>query len=450
MGENHCNSRGFSRIMKSCFPNPQQESHHLIIKPSIRNRLLEDDQKSSSFFISVLPDDLLLECLSRVPSSSLSSVSLVCRKWFGILNSTLYFDLRRSLGHIRRKIYAFTVTDYGVYAANHCISNEESDESQGEGGADSSSSAGWSLSSPFSAAGMLTQGSFSHSRVISVGKVIYIVNRDVTLGYDVWMGVITVKSPMLYPRKKFAMANVNGKIYISGGAARNEVVEEYEPETDTWRVVSEAPRRRYGCIGAAVDGVFYVIGGLKIGGGGGNGKNEAMMRGGCSEAHLYASSMDLFDVQSRVWMRSRTVPGGGCVVAACAAGGYVYILASHAVELSFWRFDGRRKRNGGGGGFGEWCRMKSPPLPAQVRLDSSVRFSCVGIGGENYSSGNDNKVVLVQVLGCIDDLLRRSGRSCRGMKEGLVLVYDGNVEEWSRGVDLPEVIRRASCVSVEC
>ncbi|MCL7027834.1 hypothetical protein MKW94_013067 [Papaver nudicaule] len=447
MGENYCNSRGFSRIMKSCFPNPQQESHHLIIKPSMRsntnNRL---EESTSLFFISILPDDLLVECLSRVPSTSLSSLSLVCRKWFQILNSASYFDLRRIHGHLRRKLYAFSVTDYGVYAANHCV--EESGDCQEDGGATSS---GWTLSSPFSASGMLTQGSFSHSRVVSIGKVIYIINRDVTLGYDTWMGVVMVKSPMLYPRKKFATANVNGRIYISGGAARNEVVEEYEPETDTWRVVSEAPRRRYGCIGAAVDGVFYVIGGLKIGGGGG--KNEVVARGGCSEAHLYASSMDLFDVQSRVWLRSRTVPGGGCVVAACAAGGYVYILASHAVELSFWRFDGRRKRSGGGSGgvFGEWCRMQSPPLPAQVRLDSSVRFSCVGIGGEDHGSGGKtNKVVLVQVLGCIDDLLRRSGRSCRGMKEGLVLVYDGNAEEWSRGVDLPEVIRRASCVSVEC
>lgn len=249
---------------------------------------------------------------------------------------------------------------------------------------------------------------------------------------------------MLFPRKKFAAAVVSNKIYVAGGAGSKaaSAVEEYDPESDTWRVVAHSQRRRYGCIGAAVDGIFYVIGGLRIGGAFGNGAG-----GGGVEAHVYASSMDLYDVEARVWLRSRAVPGGGCVVAACAvAAGYIYVLASHAVELSFWRFDARRKCSGSGGGggegFGEWCRMKSPPMPTQIRLDGTVRFCCVG--------GVGDKVVLVQIAGCIDDLLRRSGRSQRGLKEGLVLVYDGVGGEWSRAADLPEVIRRAACVSVEC
>ncbi|EYU46145.1 hypothetical protein MIMGU_mgv1a0183231mg, partial [Erythranthe guttata] len=195
----------------------------------------------------------------------------------------------------------------------------------------------------------------------------------------------------------------------AGGYARSSAVEEYDPDENAWRVVTEAPRRRYGCIGASADGA----------------------------AHVYASSMDLYDVAARGWLRSRAVPGGGCVVAACAAGGDVYILSSHAVEISFWKFNASRK----GGSFGDWSRIKSPPVPAQVRLDNTVRFSCVGVGG---------KVVLVQVVGCIDDLLRRSGRTERGVKEGLVLVYDCADGEWSRAADMPEVIRRAACVSVEC
>lgn len=254
---------------------------------------------------------------------------------------------------------------------------------------------------------------------------------------------------MLVPRKKFAAAVVDGKLYVGGGASRtSSAVEEYDPERNTWSVVSHASRIRYGCIGAAVDGIFYVIGGLKIGTS--TTSNQAMSRAASGPgAHVYASSMDLYDVEARVWLRSRVVPGGGCVVAACAAGDHLYVLASHAVDLSFWRFSGSRRHNnarggvsGGGGGFGEWCRMKSPPMPAQVRLDSTVRFSCVGIG--------EDKVVLIQVMGCIDDLLRRSGRSTRGMKDALVLVYDSAAEEWSRGPDLPEVIQRAACVCVEC
>lgn len=128
------------------------------------------------------------------------------------------------------------------------------------------------------------------------------------------------------------------------------------------------------------------------------------------------------------------MPGGGCVVAACSAVGNIYMLASHAVELSFWKFNARRQqaRSGVGGAFGEWCRMKSPPLPAQVRLDSTVRFSCVGV---------EEKIFLIQV---------RSGRGIGGLKEGVVLIYDIATGEWSRGADLPEWSRRAACVCVEC
>lgn len=251
---------------------------------------------------------------------------------------------------------------------------------------------------------------------------------------DTWTGTVIPKPAMLFSRKNFAASVVAGKIYVAGGVARTPAVEEYDPESNTWRVVANAPRKRYGCIGACVDGVFYIIGGLKIG----NTENEQARAAG-AEAHVYASSMDLYDVEERVWLRSRAMPGGGCVVAACAAGGHLFMLASHAVELSFWMFNGRRR--GGGGGFGEWCRLKSPPLPAQVRVDSRVRFSCVGVG---------EKVVLIQVVGCIDDLLRRSGRGIRGLKEGLVLVYDSAAGDWSRGVDLPELSRRAACICLEC
>ena len=55
-------------------------------------------------------------------------------------------------------------------------------------------------------------------------------------------------------------------------------------------------------------------------------------------------------------------------------------------------------------------------------------------------------MVLVQVTGCIDDLLLRSGRSLRGLREGLMLVYDSVGGEWSRGPDLLEVIRRATWI----
>ena len=412
-----CHSRHFSWLMKSCFPNPQH--HH----PQPLHRSISHHHHHHTT-ISSLPDDLLLECLSRVSSSSLPSVSLVCRRWSRLLSSSALYDLRRRNASIYHTVFVFSVTDSGLFAATLRFGDAYS----------------WRTSFiPAGDGGEGFRGPLSHSRISAIGRGIYIIGRREMVRYDAWTGALTAKAGMVFPRKKFAAAMVAGRIYVAGGAARTSALEEYDPVSDKWSVVAEAPRRRYGCIGAAVDGVVYVIGGLKIGAS----ESEVVPLAAGAEAHVYASSMDLYDVEARGWLRSRAVPSGGCVVAACAAAGFVYVLTSHAVELSFWRFDARRKATSGsgGGGFGEWCRMKSPPLPAQVRLDSSVRFSCVGVG---------DAVALIQVTGCIDDLLRRSGRSTRGLREGLVLIYDAAAGEWSRGADLPEVIRRAACVCVEC
>ncbi|XP_058079130.1 F-box/kelch-repeat protein At5g26960 [Magnolia sinica] len=421
MEDASCNPRSLSWLVKSCIPNPHTDTRRkTILLPRLSDNSTPENRPENhpiphnltSF--SSLPDDLLIETLSRVSPSSLPSVSLVCRRWAHALDSPAFHDLRRTHGRIQHTLYAVAVSDFGVLSATHRIGSDTS----------------WTTA-PFPGIESLPPEifdvSFSHMRMLALGRSIYVVGRNATVRYDTWTGSATPGAPMLFPRKKFAAAAVGGRIYAAGGAACTASVEEYDPGSDTWRVVAEAPRRRYGCVGAAVDGIFYVIGGLRIG----------APRGGRMEAHVYASSMDLYDVEAGAWLRSRHVPGGGCVVGACGAGGYVYVLASHAVELSFWRWDGKR----GSAGFGEWCRLKSPPLPAQVRLDSAVRFSCVGIG---------ERVALIQVFGCIDDLLRRSGRSCRGLKEGLVLVYDSGPGEWSRGPDLPEMFRRAACVCVEC
>ena len=121
------------------------------------------------------------------------------------------------------------------------------------------------------------------------------------------------------------------------------------------------PRLRYGCTGASADGVFYVIGGLKIDG----------PPTGAADAQMYMSSMDLYDVEVSVWLRSRAVLNGGCVIAACAAVGFIYVLTSHAVEMSFLRFDARQRH----GGFGEWSRMKTPQLAQPWNMMKTLQLA---------------------------------------------------------------------------
>ncbi|KAK4278826.1 hypothetical protein QN277_016621 [Acacia crassicarpa] len=415
-----CNSRHFTWIMKTCFPNPHQTT---TISPQPHHSTTTTLPITTTN-ISSLPDDVLLECLSRVPPSSLPSLSLVSRRWARLLHSPHFSDLRRRRSLLHHSVFAVAATDSGFCAAPLTDSS-------------------WKIALFHPCYDAIALDDFhcllAHARLASIGPRIFVIGRNAMIRYDIWTGNLSPRSAMIFPRKKFASAVVSGKIYVAGGGSRSTAVEEYDPDLDTWSVVSHAQRRRYGCIGASADGVFFIIGGLRIGAAGEG--NEFSRATGGAEAHAaYASSMDLFDVDARVWLRSRAVPGGGCVVAACAAANNVYVLTSHAVELSFWKFDARRKSSNrsGGGSFGEWCRIKSPPFPAQVRMDTRMRFSCIGMG---------DKVMLIQVNGwCVDEMMR-SGRSVR---EGMVLIYDCGGGEWSRGVDLPEVFRRAAYVGVEC
>ncbi|KAI4386195.1 hypothetical protein MLD38_004150 [Melastoma candidum] len=410
---NSSNSRHLSRLIKSCFPNPSTD-----VLPTITNATSVSvaPTPTTTTTISSLPDDLLLLILSHVPTPSLPHLPSVCRRWSLLLLSPSFPNLHRLLHPLRPSLLLLSPSSslscLVPLPSPHPIPIPIPTRS---------------LSPP-----ILT--SLPHARLVSLGPHAFLISPSRSFLFDSLTLTLTPRSPMLTPRKNFASASLSGKIYVAGGkTSPPSTVEEYDPGSDSWRVVASSSRGRYGCVGAAADGVFYVIGGLRFGGG--------------REAHVYASSMDLYDVEAGVWLRSRSVPGGGCVVGACSTEeGFVYVLASHAVESSFWRFDGRRRkgRKGGGGGrggFGEWRRMKSPPMPAQVRLDATVKFGCVAVGEE---------VAVVQVGGCIDDLLRRSGRSGRGLRGGLLLVYHTISGEWSRGSDLPGVMSRALCTSVFC
>ncbi|CAL9210516.1 unnamed protein product [Musa hybrid cultivar] len=428
-----CNSRSLSWLVKPCRPDPRREiiahpsleivHHHHNLRPSAVA------SASAAAPIMSLPDDLLLECLSRVPSSSLPALPVVCRRFSLLLDSPAFLRLRCAHGRLRRTLHALALSDLGLLSSTSLP-------------VDAPLASAWA---PSSASAVLPlealdgSFSFSHARVAAVGRSIYIIGRGATLRYDTWTGAVAPRAPTIFPRKKFAAAAIGGKIYVAGGVARTSAVEEYDPTADAWRVVAEAPRQRYGCVGAVAGGVFYIAGGLRVGGVGGE--------GGRLDAHVCAGSMDAYNVEAGAWVRGRpgagtvagaaaAVPGGGCVVGACGTGVHVYVVASHAVELSFWRWEARARRSGGG----EWARLEPPPISARAGLGGALRFSCAAVGEEKV-------VALVHVsVGC-------GGGGRRGSDavavEGAVLVYDIKGGEWTRGPDLPPGLRRAAVACVE-
>ncbi|KAJ3679277.1 hypothetical protein LUZ60_017288 [Juncus effusus] len=390
--EEGCNSRSLSLLLKPCIPSSSDDPRRHFTTPSPLPRPAS---------ISALPDDLLLEILSRAPS--LPSLPLVCRRFRSLINSGSFACLRRRRGLVTESLLAVSVSSdlSSLYCAKLCFnSGEEAPTFQ-------------TSTFPFSS---LPSGSFSHAQAASIGRFVYLIGRGATLRFDAWTGSVAVRAATLFPRKKFALAAINGRIYIAGGSSRTSAIEEYDPDSDTWRIITNAPFKRYGCVGAAGNGIFYIAGGLKIS----NSQNTL-------SAHACAGSVDQYCIASNAWVRTdrvhgpSTLPGGGCIVAICAIKDDLFILASHAgPEISFWR------RNGG-----KWERLEKPPVErGLVRV--RVRVSCEAVA--------ERKVVaLVEV--------RERGRE-RG--EVAVLVYDVLGAKWSCGPGLPRTVSHTCCVCVEC
>ncbi|KAL9233553.1 hypothetical protein vseg_008533 [Gypsophila vaccaria] len=407
-------SRHFSRLIMSCCPNPDAPSH--VVKP----RVLLSSRPTS---IDNLPDDVLYDILTRVPLSFLPSVSAVCRRWDRLLDGDTFTFLRGLRARLRSTLFVFSLVNTLSFSTLRLFVDGSWDVSRDN-------------VVPCRVLADI-QGGVSHARVAAVGRKVFIVTRFSCFCFDPWTGLIKSRSEPGFSRKRFAVAEVNGRVYVAGGSPHGSIVEEYDPHADEWRVVAHAPRRRYGCVGVGVEGVFYIVGGLKIGG---------ALDSRAGEARGYASSMDLYDVASRTWLRSRSVPGGGCVVAACGARGHVYVLVSHAVELSFWRFNATRNSHGGRrgdnvGGFGEWRRMRGPP-------STTGRVRVVG-GGVKYTSvGLEDKVVLIQVHN--NNKQQNNNDNDNHNNTNNVIIFDCVTQEWSSAPNLPHLVQRVGCVVVDC
>ena len=103
-------------------------------------------------------------------------------------------------------------------------------------------------------------------QTVKVGDAVYF---DGSKSYDPdnTAGWFTM-APMPTPRRAAAVATVNGKVYVMGGAIRDEapwvalnVTEEYDPKTNTWRERAPMPTARELMMAGVVDGKIYVVGG---------------------------------------------------------------------------------------------------------------------------------------------------------------------------------------------
>uniref|UniRef100_A0ACD5XYR1 Uncharacterized protein n=1 Tax=Avena sativa TaxID=4498 RepID=A0ACD5XYR1_AVESA len=424
MAAESCHSRSISWFVKSCIP--ADPSRHISVPIPMPIPIAAAPPSTTSFCcpsqppppISALPDDLILECLVRVPRASLPPLPAVCRRFADLLASNAFLQLRRARGLLQPSLLAVSVSDHGGFFSQALLQFRPGQQQVQV------------AALPLPLALLHCGGSvFAHARAVTLGREIFLVGRGATMRVDAHTGAARACAPTLFPRKKFAAAAVGGRIYVAGGSARTAAVEEYDPVADAWRVVAEAPRRRYGCAGAGAGGVFYVAGGVAVSGDGAR----------ALEAHVCAGSVDALHVASGAWARPRALPGGGCVMGACGVGAHLYVVASHAVELSFWRWHGGAGRGSDLRAGGGWVALEAPPMPrGSVGLGMAVRVAMAGIGRETVTAVMSAAAV--------------RGHNAVGAVpfDGMVLAYDIAGGKWSRAPDLPPGFRRAACAGVDC
>jgi N-acetylneuraminic acid mutarotase len=128
------------------------------------------------------------------------------------------------------------------------------------------------------------------------------------------------------PRNHPAIGAINGKIYLIGGritanniggmvASNTDVVEEYNPMTDSWRAMNRMPTPRSGEGWATYEGKIYVAGGEEK-----NYHIEGPLR-----------DVEVFDPAANDWYRLPSMPTARHGVNVAAYGGKLFVIGGHLV-----------------------------------------------------------------------------------------------------------------------
>jgi N-acetylneuraminic acid mutarotase len=119
--------------------------------------------------------------------------------------------------------------------------------------------------------------------------------------------------------------NADGKLYAFGGISgignnrrALDIVEAYDPKTDSWQSVGKMPEARQGAAIAAVNGLIYVI----------SGKIASYVEATTSDQ--ITEHVDSFDPKTKAWTRVQDIPTGRVGARAIVANGLIFIVGGIA------------------------------------------------------------------------------------------------------------------------
>jgi len=154
--------------------------------------------------------------------------------------------------------------------------------------------------------------------------------------YDPSMDSWSLRAPIPTPRNFPALAEVGGMLYAIGGhvgfpsGSETTVVERYDPVSDTWSTVSPLNCQRSGARVASAGGQLFVFGGYHTGGGVGSEFWQFMER--------YDPELDTWTVLSRTpYDESSQSPSWGKSAAVVGASIYPSTAWEYDTQADTWR-----------------------------------------------------------------------------------------------------------------
>ena len=164
-------------------------------------------------------------------------------------------------------------------------------------------------------------------------------------------------------RQRMATAELNGKVYLSGGSNNvgggGTTVEVYDVATNQWKKLANLNEKRSGSTASAVNSKIYAIGGFR-------------------KELTWLKTVEEYDPATGTWQNKKDMPTGRDELSATtpAVNGKIYVIGGNGNEDKLLRtvevFDPAKN---------EWTQMASMPTARQGLSVTAVRGQLYAIGG---------------------------------------------------------------------
>jgi N-acetylneuraminic acid mutarotase len=245
-------------------------------------------------------------------------------------------------------------------------------------------------------------------RAAVVNGKIYLMGRDVTFEYNPVIDTWTNKTQMPTPRRSFAVAACQNKIYVIGGVVGGAaedfpttgINEVYDPATDSWENKTSMPTKRSQLNANVVNGKIYLIGGRT------------------GQAYSTVALNQVYDPETDTWTSKKQIPYPVVDYASAVVDNKIYIVGGQdefhgPINLNFTQIYDPENDS--------WSQ--GTPIPAD--LDAAAGTATLHAGAGVTSGVMAPKRIYVL------------GGGGMGIALDQNYIYDPIADDWSSGLPMP-------------